>query len=179
MAQVVKIFVGGGGDDWFSHIVEQYASRYAERNPDFICEYFSWTDGRSLKKFLRDKAKDASITVVGHSYGADTAFNCIGERTADVLVSIDPVASFRNSWASIRPHCRVWLNVRAEKPSGQWDRSDWIAMFGGKYGRPPVPGQPGAPDHAHIAPVSHGEFAAMMRDGAVSGRMLLGGRAIG
>jgi hypothetical protein len=52
-------------------------------------------------------------------------------------------------------------------------------MFVGRYGRPPAPGQPGAPDHAYVAPVSHGEFSAMMRIGAVSGRMLLGGRAIG
>jgi len=41
MADIRKIFIGGGGDDWVSHIVEDYAAAYAKLNPLYDCRYFS------------------------------------------------------------------------------------------------------------------------------------------
>lgn len=74
MPSVHKIFIGGGGDDWISHIVERYEQRYAKLNPAYQCDFFSWTKGGFISKMLLSLPRKANVTVVGHSYGADTAF---------------------------------------------------------------------------------------------------------
>lgn len=178
-----KIFIGGGGDDWFSHIVERYHAEYSQANPNFSCRYFSWTGGDAIRRLLNGDAKDGNISLIGHSYGADTAFWVLKDvATVDLLISIDPVGRFKRDWTSIRADARVWLNVRAE-PNAETDTfDDTIAWAGGKYGRPPAPGRPGGPNHSLVANRTHGDFRGMMRDtttNGVSGRSLLGGRSVG
>ena len=41
MPSIHKIFIGGGGDDWISNIVENYGEKYKKQNPNFQCETFS------------------------------------------------------------------------------------------------------------------------------------------
>lgn len=180
MPRIVKIFIGGGGDTWFGHIVESYAADYARLNPSYECSYFSWTDRGDIRKLLDQLPNDAAISVVGHSYGGDTAFSAIQGRTIDLLISIDPVGRFKASWTSVRPHCKTWLNVRAEPSDARRTSDDTIAAIGGKYPRPPVSGQPGAPNYAYIANQTHGAFRAMMRGnpGEISGQLLLGGHNV-
>ena len=124
---------------------------------------------------------DAHITIEGHSYGGDAAFRAVQFRPmVDVFISIDPVAHVRVPWATVRSHCTRWLNVRAE-PDDQHRRFDeTIAWIGGKYPRPPVPGQPNAPDYSFAVNASHGMFASMMRatSRGISGTVLLGGRSV-
>ncbi|PTQ60058.1 hypothetical protein C8J45_1139 [Sphingomonas sp. PP-CE-3G-477] len=183
MAEVHKTFIGGGGDDWFSHIVESNAERYRKTNPSYKCPYFAWTADLAIPAALRAPPQGSNITVVGHSYGADTVFSEIQRgRPVTTLITMDPVARLRPSWTTIRSRCFVWLNVRAE-PSGK-NRSfdDTIAGFGGKYPTPPKPGEPGAPNYAYNPDSTHGAFDTMMRlanKQGVSGRSLLGGNGVG
>jgi pimeloyl-ACP methyl ester carboxylesterase len=182
MADIYKIFVGGGGDDWFSHIVESYAADYTRANQGYKCSYYSWTQGGAIGTLLQGIPKDADVTIVGHSYGADTAFSRIQNGgVVNTLISIDPVGRFRPSWASIRAKAQMWLNVRAEPSEANRTRDDVIASIGGKYPRPPAAGQPGAPNHAFIVDATHGAFSTMMRatSNGVSGRSLLGGAHVG
>ncbi|MBD8545806.1 alpha/beta hydrolase [Sphingomonas sp. CFBP 8760] len=177
-----KIFVGGGGDDWFSHIVETYHAEYAKMNPDFSCRCFSWTEGDAIRALLNGEAKGGNVTLVGHSYGGDTAFWVLKDTpNVDLLVSIDPVGRFQRSWTAIRADAGLWLNVRAEPSSDNRSFDDTIAWAGRKYPRPPAIGQPNAPNHSLIANRTHGDFRGMMRDtvGGVSGRTLLGGHHVG
>ncbi len=177
-----KIFVGGGGDDWFSHIVETYHADYARMNPDFACRYFSWTEGDAIRKLLNGEAKGGHVALVGHSYGGDTAFWVLKDTpNVDLLVSIDPVGRFQRSWTAIRADAAVWLNVRAEPSSANRSFDDTIAWAGRKYSRPPAKGQSGAPNHGIVANRTHGDFRGMMRDAVdgVSGQTLLGGHSVG
>jgi pimeloyl-ACP methyl ester carboxylesterase len=177
---VFKIFIGGGGDDWFSHIVEGYSSEYAALNPDLDVKYFSWTQGVDISNHLLYSIPQlAHITIVGHSYGADTAFSVLrNTRTVDLLVSIDPVGRFKVPWPTTRGATRKWLNTRAEPTATNKTTDDTIAAIGGKYPRPPALGAAGAPDFSHIVDATHGAFRVMMRfysDGSPSGKTLLGG----
>lgn len=177
--RVVKLFIGGLGDAWFSRIIARYAADYAALNPGCECSYHSWYALRAVRARLAALPADAHVTLVGHSYGADTALHAARARAVDVLIGIDPVGRLRPAWATVRPHARLWLNIRAEPSSANRTTDDTIAAIGGKHPRPPAPGQPGAPDHAHTADVTHGAFRTMMRAGTPSGQTLLGGRAVG
>ena len=183
MPQVQRLFVGGGGDDWFSNIVKNYEAEYRRSNPTFHCRYFSWSDGTELMAELLRAPRDASIAVVGHSYGADTSFSAIisAPRAVNLLISIDPVGRIRPSWAAIAAQAATWLNVRAEPSAARRTLDDTIAAIGGKYPRPPAPGQAGAPNYSLAVDATHGDFRAMMRaaTNGVSGRSLLGGTGVG
>lgn len=181
MAGTHKIFIGGGGDDWISHIVKDYAAEYAKRNPSFTCRYFSWTQEGDVGELLKTIKNDVNVTVIGHSYGADAAFGAVsGGRRVNALISIDPVGRGRPSWAAIRAGAAIWLNVRAEPSAGRRTRDDTIAAIGGKYPRPLEPGKAGAPNFALIADATHGNFRAMMHlSGAgPSGASILGGNRV-
>lgn len=182
MPAIHKIFIGGGGDDWISNIVENYAANYATRNPNFVCPCFSWTERFDIRAALNSVPRDANVTVVGHSYGADSAFSALlsTAKVVDVLISIDPVGRIRPSWAEIRGTARTWLNVRAEPSDKTRNVSDTIAGIGGRYPRPPASGQPSAPNHSIFVNAPHGFFGAMMRatQNGVSGTLLLGGNSV-
>lgn len=182
-APVHKVFIGGGGDDWFSHIVENYEAAYRSANPAVRCSYYSWTQTDEVQWALNLAPDTADLTVVGHSYGADCAFGAVARcpRRVNTLISIDPVGRLRPAWVSIRARCVRWLNVRAEPSTGRRTTDDTIAWIGGKYPRPPARGEPGAPDYGLVADATHGDFRSMMRQagaGGMSGRQLLGGNYV-
>jgi len=180
-APIHKVFIGGGGDDWFTHIVEDYEAAYRRLNPDCVTYYYSWTQQFAVGRLLASLPQGAHVTVVGHSYGGDCAFSAVQKRQVDVLVSIDPVGRRRPSWVSIRSKAKVWLNVRAEPDAGHRTTDDTIAAIGGKYPLPPGRGEAGAPNHSLTANATHGAFRTMMNavgDG-VSGASLLGGNRVG
>lgn len=178
MAVIVKLFIGGGGDDWFTGIVKGYAADYARRNPTYHCRYYSWTETPTIVDFLVALPSGAHLTIVGHSYGGDTAFWVIGmSRHANVLISIDPVGRLRKSWAGIRSNADIWLNVRAEPSKDRRTSDDSIAGLGGKYPRPPNPGEASAPNYSLVVNTTHGRFRDMMHVSSrgISGESLLGG----
>lgn len=177
-----KIFVGGGFDDNITHIVESYKERYAAANPGDDCHYFSWKRSGAIGDIINALTPKDRVTLVGHSYGGDTAFSVVEDtrRTVDCLISIDPVGRFKTAWTSVRAGARQWLNVRAEPVGDRRAFDDTIAWIGGKYPRPPERGQPGAPDFSVIANINHGSFTYMMNASVSgrSGRSLLGGNGV-
>lgn len=180
MQNAYKIFLGGGGDDWFSHLVKGYFNKYRKLNPEYLCSYFSWTDSGSAAGLVRQIPSGAHITVVGHSYGGDAACFALTTRPINVLITIDPVSYLRLPWIFVRSMAAIWLNVRSEPSWSRFTRDDVIATIGHRYPLPPPRGQPGAPDYSVIADVTHGGFEEMMRitsDG-VSGSSLLGGKRV-
>ena len=179
----VTLFIGGFGDNWFSGIVESYATRYRQANPEITCRYYTWSESVVIRDYLKALPAGTSTSVVGHSWGGDTAFNAVQSvAKVDLLISIDPVAWLKADWTAIRSHCKIWLNVRAEPGAERRDLSDRIASIGTKYDRPPGIGRGGAPDYAYAVNATHGEFYRMMRaapPGGVNAQMLLGGHSVG
>lgn len=182
MPKAHKIFIGGGGDDWISNIVKNYKGQYELLNPTFKCRYHSWTDPAGLRKSIDAAVRGDHVTVVGHSYGGDTAFahTVPTGRTVDVLISIDPVAMAQMAWTRVRSCAPMWLNVRAEPSPRRRGPDDVIADIGGRYPRPPEPGKAGAPNYSIVVDATHGDFRTMMRatSNGVSGRSLLGGNSV-
>lgn len=180
MQNVYKIFIGGGGDDWISHIVESYYEAYLQLNPQYHCQYFSWTDNIAAPEYVRKIPDDAHVTIVGHSYGGDLAFHSLTTRPINVLITIDPVSYIRLPWSFVRSMTSIWLNVRSEPSWKNFTRDDIIATIGHRYPRPPSPGQPNAPNYSIIADMTHSHFSQMMRIPVrgVSGVSLLGGRHV-
>lgn len=180
--QVYKIFIGGGGDHWISGIVSSYETEYARLNPDVHTKYFSWTQSASLATYMYLIPTAANVTIVGHSYGGDSAFSLLRwSRTVNVLISIDPVGRIQVPWSIARAGATRWLNVLAEPTEARRTSDDTIAWLGGKYGRPPAPGQANAPDYSYTVDATHGAFRTMMRyapSGGTSGRVLLGGNFV-
>lgn len=180
MKKIYKLFVGGGGDDWISHIVETYWDAYRNLNPDFDCSYFSWTNKLELNPFIRNMPDDAHVTIVGHSYGGDAACFALTTRPINVLITIDPVSYLRVPSTFIRSMTKIWLNVRSEPSWSNFTKDDVIAAIGRRYPRPAAPGTAGAPDYSIIADLTHSDFRGMMRSTAngVSGASLLGGKRV-
>lgn len=177
---VYKIFLGGGGDDWISHIVENYGDEYRLLNPEYHCKYFSWTESLDSGVFVRELPEGAQVTIVGHSYGGDAACFALTTRPVNVLITVDPVSYLRLPWTFIRSMAAIWLNVRSEPSWSNFSKDDVIATGGHRYPRPPSPGQAGAPNHSIIADVTHSDFRQMMRitSNGVSGSSLLGGKRV-
>jgi pimeloyl-ACP methyl ester carboxylesterase len=145
--------VGGGGDDWFTHAVENYAA--ARGSP-----YYSWTQGGSVVAAIREAtARGEPVNVIGHSFGGATAMSAIGQAAVEVdsLITIDPVggvlSSFRNGI-----NVEHWVNVTANPNS--WDRSDLIAWVGGKTSNNIT----SAADEQMTSKQHHAGFPQMMRE---------------
>lgn len=185
---ICKLFIGGGGDNLWTHQVEYYAADYERANPTFTCKFASYTNRRFIDEYIRSLPANSHITIVGHSYGAHEAFRTAqwSGRMIDKLISIDPVGRIGPAWSSVRPWSRIWLNVRAEPQNAQRTGGDWIADRGGKYPRPPWLRKVGGPDYSIIAKNTHGDFRGLMRANrdyrnrvlAFSGQSLLSGNFI-
>lgn len=180
MVDTYKIFFGGGGDDWISHLVESYYDAYRKLNPQYHCSYYSWTDKSNAATLISKLPYEAHVTAVGHSYGGDAACFALTTRPISVLITIDPVSYLRLPWTYLRSMAAIWLNVRSEPSWSNFTKDDVIATIGHRYPRPPRPGQPGAPNHSIIADVTHSRFDEMMRitSNGVSGASLLGGKRV-
>jgi RHS repeat-associated protein len=156
---LIDIYVGGGGDDWLTHQVENYA---AARND----QYYSWTQGSSIVAAIRDAAgRGEPVNVVGHSFGGAAAMSAVGQAgvKVDTLITIDPVGGVLPSFNAL--NVDKWVNVTADPDD--WDRSDYIAWIGGKT---PTRITDRA-DEQVTSKQHHGAFPTMMREINGDGRL--------
>jgi pimeloyl-ACP methyl ester carboxylesterase len=199
LPQTIDIFVGGFFDG-SSEIVKRYYDAFVHDNPDtptFHSEYFSH-DGSGqkgneyLEPYIKNLPSNAVINLVGHSYGGDTAVEAAGAcgRRINILITIDPVGGKRVSvypqagrkdppnpawprnlpkkFKSARTHVTTWIDVDAQPTT--WDRSDYIADWGGKWDK--MPDSPKKYDDTFIpaAGLHHGDFTEMMQYPDASGK---------
>jgi RHS repeat-associated protein len=156
---LIDIYVGGGGDDWFTHIVENYAQ--ARGSP-----YYSWTQGSSVVAAIRDAAaRGEPVNVIGHSFGGATAMSAVAASgvKVDTLITADPVGGVLRNFNGL--NVKNWINITAKPES--WDRSDYIAWLGGKSD----PKITGAADESVTTKQHHGAFPNMMREIQADGRL--------
>jgi RHS repeat-associated protein len=156
---LVDIYIGGGGDDWFTHQVENYSNGRGV--------YYSWTNsGGILNEINRAYRNHEPINVMAHSYGGAAALNAISRAGVPInlLITIDPVGGVIRP-RDLRSNVANWVNVTANPSS--WDRSDYIAWIGGK-----VPDSiTGAADENISSPSHHGAFRSMMDQINAEGRI--------
>jgi len=161
-ASVATVFVGGGGDSWINHTVEYYeGNNYGTVSDVNYAPWWEIDNLRVLGGVtsLSDFDNKNGTILIGHSWGGDAALEYADWNPVDLVVSIDPVghvynvgwrakthinviadpgAPFSVTWQRIRVCCcccwgccssYVWV----PKISYNWNRSDWIAHWGGKY----------------------------------------------
>jgi pimeloyl-ACP methyl ester carboxylesterase len=153
------IYVGGAADDWFTGIVEDYASGRGL--------YFSWTDTGDVALAIgKATEENRPVGLVGHSLGGSSALTAtsMAEAFVDLVVTIDPVGavgSFKRS------NIGVWVNVVAQPK--ELDDSDRVALLGGALfgGKPPSVASQA--DVSITSEKHHGQFTAMMAEAGAAG----------
>lgn len=169
----VVIFVGGAGDSLFKP-VEGYFKDFNDANPGSRTEFFSHDQPRAIRRLIEGLPAGTHISLVGHSWGGDTAAQVaarLGEdgRRITELMTIDPVGNFRGSdfYSRVLKGTGTWLNVNAI--GGKWwETSNLIAGIGGPYGTSPR----GVAQGFIEAPYTHGSFGSMMRGSVFRGLTL-------
>ncbi len=160
------IFVGGAMDGANQNVLRPSAE-FRAANPGIDTYYFPHDDAEGLRLLIDSLPAGTYTSLVGHSWGGDTAAAVaavLGRdgRQIDNLVTIDPVrreadAPDTNLYSAIRAGAADWTNVNATG-GGRWDRSNIIAGLGRDYGA-------GLESYAHRfidAPVSHRQFGVML-----------------
>jgi pimeloyl-ACP methyl ester carboxylesterase len=156
---LVDIYVGGGGDDWFTHQVENYSAARGD-------QYYSWTQGSSVVAAIREAAgRGEPVNVIGHSFGAAASMSAVAAAGVNVntLITVDPVGGVLRSFNGI--NVGNWVNVTANPDD--WDRSDYIAWIGGKTSSRITD----AADEQVTSKQHHGAFSTMMREINADGRL--------
>ncbi len=128
------LVVGGFGDATLGGPVRnELVPHLLTENPDASIVYLSWDGADEGAALLRAFGNDPGrkVTVIGHSWGADTAFDIVAgapEVEGVDVVTLDPVAWF----PSDRPaNVGSWHNVHVPGIN-HW--SDAVAVVGGHQG---------------------------------------------
>ena len=169
------VFVGGAGDSTLSYNVYSVYQRFMQLNPSIVTKYFSWDQTDNIVAYLKTVG-NAPITLIGHSYGADTAAKVAAfametlHRTINLLVTVDPVSRFgltEHMFARIAAGTDRWVNITAmpETPN----RSDLVAAIGGKW---PASANAYA-DDSYTYNTNHNDFEGMLN--AACGGFMSGG----
>jgi RHS repeat-associated protein len=130
------IFIGGLMDKWTDNVIS-----FQKTYPN--SQYFSYYQAGAIQRAINGVPRGEPINLVGHSLGAATAAEIAASthRKIDNLVTIDPVGPLTVGRQPPVP-CRqelnvgIWVDVNAN-PGPKWDRSDYIADDGGKWGNRP------------------------------------------
>jgi len=128
-AEEVVIFISGAGES--THHVGEDAmdDTYGAGN----YTQFAWDDHTAIEDHIDNLDSSATITLIGHSYGGDTA-NDIADSTShqiETMVTLDAVSWFDGD-GSKPDNVENWINVVAEDATYTW--ADFVADIGGQWG---------------------------------------------
>lgn len=100
--------------------------------------YFTFDQGKELAEWIRERGGD--VTVIGHSYGADTAASVVtrpGNRVK-TLITLDPVGrTFRPDFGAVRANAGEWFNYNAVGGSS-FRFPNFVAGVGGAWNEGPL-----------------------------------------
>jgi pimeloyl-ACP methyl ester carboxylesterase len=157
------VFIGGANDAT-SRIVYNVFRSFAAQNTDLIVRYFSHDQRRAILTFLKSYGA-APITLVGHSWGADTAAAVAASapkklgRAINLLITIDPVGRFTSNgfFERVAAGTDRWVNVFTPSNSS---RGDTVAGVGGRWGDDAA----GFADVHFNSTLVHEDFSGMLRE---------------
>lgn len=125
-------FVGGAGDRRKGTMYQMYQNAIKQK-VDAV--YFEWTEDKELAKWI-DSNQDYNLTVVGHSYGGDTAAEIVAKgHYVDKLKTVDPVGWTRPNFENVRKYSGLWVNYNSVGTGITWN--NFIATIGRAYNAVP------------------------------------------
>ena len=128
-------FVGGFFDSTLNLIsgnspMASAYSAFKADNPGVDAQYFTWTDASGLANWVNQNG--GQVTVVAHSYGADTAASVIASGVkVQTLVTLDPVSYVQPDFQQVAANAGQWLNYVAT--GGGLTLPNVIAGIGGAW----------------------------------------------
>ncbi len=159
----VVIFVGGLADG-STGIVEGFFDRFGSPDAGHASRYFSHDDGRAIRTFIDSLPQGTRVSLVGHSWGGDTAARVAAAlgaagRKVDTLVTVDPVGRGIGAgfFERVKAGAIHWVNVNAVG-TGRTNLPGLIAGLGNDYGSGPQ-------RYADVflnAPKGHEDFEGML-----------------
>jgi RHS repeat-associated protein len=124
-------YVGGFFDAWSTGPMLQEFRGYAYCTVGANASYFTWDQALELAAWIQENG--TGVTVIGHSYGADTAMSVVADgNRVNRLITLDPVGWSRPDFGAARANATLWDNVNAIGGS-IFTPSNIIAGFGGAY----------------------------------------------
>ncbi|USD21226.1 hypothetical protein [Microbulbifer variabilis] len=98
--------------------------------------YFEHHQKKELAAWIDENNSEYSLTVIGHSYGGNSAARVIaaGHRV-DHLITADPVGRFKPNFTNVALYSETWTNYVAT--GGGMNRNNLVARAGGWYGHKP------------------------------------------
>ena len=124
-------YVGGFGD-CRNKFVRRMFEAYG-KNGDL---YFEHYQERALAEWIDESNSNYSITVIGHSYGGNSAARVVANGyRVHRLITVDPVGRFKPNFKNVAKYSAVWTNYVAT--GGGINRNNLIARMGGWYGHRP------------------------------------------
>lgn len=145
--------------------MSDYARWFRDNTPGSTVRYFPYTQGQQVIDYIKSLPRNVNVTVVGHSYGADTAGTVVMAVPGRVstLITIDPVGGDSRTYLGIREAVPRWINVQSVggsrlEPSNAVAGLDVVTGGAGPWDRGPY----GKATYFYEASVPHGYFSSMM-----------------
>lgn len=133
----LTIVMGGFRDGFMGHayaICRDFPVDLRTTQDLYFREHPEGESARELVELYRHRGR--KVTLIGHSWGADTAVYAVACKTAatlDLLVTLDPVS--RKNAPTVAPsNVRRWVNVHLRYAAANpWNWSNIVARIGGPW----------------------------------------------
>jgi pimeloyl-ACP methyl ester carboxylesterase len=137
----VVVFIGGALDDW-NHNLQRVFCAYDAQWERTRKVYFLHTDAlEDVRRAVLERAAGAPVVLVGHSYGANFAYELANRMRDDggveLLLTLDPVSGPAGPRTPLEPGAaRRWINVYAGSGVG-FSSCGLAGAIGGAWGSRP------------------------------------------
>ena len=171
------IFVGGAGDQNSAIVYREY-ERFKFARPDVPSKYFSHDENRAISNYIKTLPDGAPVTLIGHSWGGDTAAQVALSLPKRItrFITVDPVGALTpwlHSYDAIAKSVGKWTNVSAQ-PGEEQTFGDFIARRGGRWGT-----GPSGAEHNFVTLNGHHDDFSRMLNQLNSYQTLINGKRAG
>ncbi|HEX6039813.1 hypothetical protein [Longimicrobium sp.] len=137
----VVAFIGGALDDWNHNLQRVYCAYDAQWERTTRLYFLHTDDPAEVRRRILERAAGAPVALVGHSYGANFAYELANTLRDDggvaLLLTLDPVSGPAAPRVPLQPGAaRRWINVWAGSGVG-FSSCGLAGAIGGAWGSRP------------------------------------------
>jgi pimeloyl-ACP methyl ester carboxylesterase len=140
-ARPVVVFIGGALDDWNRNLLNVFCAYDAQWERTRKLYFLHTDDAAEVRRQVLARAAGAPVVLIGHSYGANFAYELATTMQADggvhLLLTLDPVSGPAAPRVPLEPGTvQRWINVWAGSGVGL-SSCGLVGAFGGAWGSRP------------------------------------------